>query len=294
MPDVAVPESSGNGRGYRVPRPDDLRNLKLGRRPQTSAPDPSPGPTATDEDSGRGLTTPTRGDWVEPGQQPPRSSGPEWIDPRDRREDSSGDSGQSPWQRMFGAIGSHSDAMQLGKPPSHLRRLAAHMVDCVIITAALSVIFPLVLGQPYLDIDPLRAWINELIDQANLAQGTGAEAIQTPNAGPESIPIRSPGINIATGLTLAAYILYHGVLLGQVGTTIGKRFMGISVFGPDGLPIGIPRGVIRSVGLYLTTTFAAVGFLVVLIHPRRRALHDLIAGSHPIERAESFERVDQV
>lgn len=293
MPNVVNPESSRGGPAHREPRPDDLRRLKLGARGQPASPTTDAQERRTPDAASEVAKPRTSGDWVEPGQSPPSASGSEWVDPRDQSRESAGDSNETPWQRLFGGAGAQSEALQLGKPPSHLKRLAAHIIDCVIITAALSVVFPAVLGVPYLDIDTLRMWFEEVIAQANLAQSGSTESAPSVSSTPDSIPIRSPGINVATGLTLAAYVLYHGVLLGVVGTTVGKRLFGISVCGPDGLPIGIPRGVIRSVGLYLTTTFAAVGFLVVLFHPRRRALHDMISGSHPIERAPSYERVDQ-
>ncbi len=294
MPDTPNPESSGTGPGVRVPRPDDLRNLKLGSRGRTGPAHDRPESDGPTDDKPRSEPASTSGGWVEPGQHRPSVSGQEWIDPRDRPNEPVDNSNQSPWRRMFGGSGDSSDPTVPGRPPSHWKRLVAYVIDAIIIASALSVIFPVVIGRPYIDIDEIRAWIEASANRANIEQANGASPTGSSENASESNPFPFLAFNTATGLNLAAYILYHGVLLGLVGATVGKRLMGITVCGTNGLPIGIPRGVVRSIGLFLTATLAAVGFLVVLIHPRRRALHDLIAGSYPIERSHSFERVDQL
>ena len=294
MPDIPDPESSGTGPGARVPRPDDLRNLKLGSRGRTDPAHDRTEPVGPTDDKSRSGPASTSGGWVEPGQHRPSVSGQEWIDPKSRSREPADDSNQSPWQRMFGGVGSNSDAALLGKPPSHWRRLVAYIIDAIIIASALSVIFPVVIGRPYIDIDEIRAWIEASANRAAIEQTNDANPTGSSENASDSNPFPFLAFNTATGLNLAAYILYHGVLLGLVGATVGKRLMGITVCGTNGLPIGIPRGVVRSIGLFLTATLAAVGFLVVLIHPQRRALHDMIAGSYPIERSHSFERVDRV
>ena len=293
MPDTPNPESSGTGPGVRVPRPDDLRNLKLGSRGRTGPAHDRPEPIGPTDDKSRSGPASTSGGWVEPGQHRPSVSGQEWIDPRNRSREPADDPNQSPWQRMFGSAGSVSDAVLSGKPPSHWKRLAAYIIDLTIIAAALSVIFPAVIGQPYIDIDEIRALVDALVNRTNLEQNGSVEPTGTTDNPSDSNPSALRALSVANGLNLAAYVLYHGVLLGLAGTTVGKRLMGIMVYGPNGLPIGISRAVIRSIGLFATATLAMVGFLVVLIHPRRRALHDLIAGSYPIERSHSIEPVDQ-
>ena len=302
MPDTPDPESSGTGPGVRVPRPDDLRNLKLGSRGRTDPAHDRPEPVGPTDDKSRSEPASTSGGWVEPGQHRPSVSGQEWIDPRNRSIEPADDSNQSPWQRMFGGVGSNSDAALLGKPPSHWRRLVAYIIDAIIIASALSVIFPVVIGRPYIDIDEIRAWIEASANRANIDQTNGVNTTETSNNTSDSNPFPFLPLNYATAINLAVFVLYHGVLLGLTGATIGKRLMGIAVLGTNGSPIGIPRGVVRSLGLFATATLVvvgfsvglAVGFLVVLIHPQRRALHDMIAGSYPIERSHSFERVDRV
>lgn len=293
MPDSTEPESSSAGRGVRTPRPDDLRNLKLGSRRRTDPEhDHTEATGQTDDRSPHGPSS-TSGDWVEPGQHRPSASGSEWIDPRNRSKEPVDGSDQNPWQRMFGGAGNVSDAALPGKPPSHWKRLIAYIIDATIIAAALSVIFPAVLGRPYIDIDEIRAWIEASSNRANIEHTDGDNLMGASENASDSNPFPFLAFNMATGLNLAAYLLYHGVLLGLVGATVGKRLLGITVCGTNGMPIGIPRGIVRSIVLFLTATLVAVGFLVVLIHPRRRALHDLVAGSYPVERSHSFKRVDQ-
>ena len=297
MPDNADPESSGDGHGRRVPRPDDLRNLKLGSHRRAGPVRERAEAQRPADDRTQSGPSSTSDDWIEPGQSRPSASGQEWIDPRDRSKGSADGSDESPWQRMFGSAGPNSDPALTGKPPTHWKRILAYIIDACIIAAALSVIFPAVLGQPFIDIDGIRAWIEASANQANLEQSNGLNTTETSSNTSDSNPFPLPGLNYTTALNIAVFVLYHGVLLGLTGATVGKRLFGISVLGTNGLPIGILRGVVRSLGLYATASLTvlglAVGFLVILIHPQRRALHDFLAGSYPIERSQSFERVDQ-
>ncbi len=65
------------------------------------------------------------------------------------------------------------------------------------------------------------------------------------------------------------------------GTTPGKRLMGLYVCGLDGR-VGLPfgRALLRYVGYLVSALPLGIGFLLPLFNARRRALHDLIAGSY--------------
>lgn len=81
---------------------------------------------------------------------------------------------------------------------------------------------------------------------------------------------------------LAVYLLYQ--FLGNLtGGTIGKRMMGITVVRKDGTPLGFARSVVRALGTLLSTPLFNFGFVVALLHPESRALHDLISGSVVVE-----------
>ena len=61
--------------------------------------------------------------------------------------------------------------------------------------------------------------------------------------------------------------------------TFGKRIMGLRVTSLDGSKIGFGRSSLRYVGRLLGVLTMLVGFLIALVTPRRRALHDYLAGT---------------
>jgi len=79
-------------------------------------------------------------------------------------------------------------------------------------------------------------------------------------------------------LWLGLLILYQfiGNLL---GATIGKRLMGIQVARRDGSPLGAARSLIRAAGYLLSAPLCNFGFLVALVHPESRTLHDILSGA---------------
>jgi len=76
-------------------------------------------------------------------------------------------------------------------------------------------------------------------------------------------------------LVSGVFIVEVGLLTGLLGFSIGKRFLGLRVEGPDGRPIGVPRALLRT-------------FLLALVIPalvrndEGRGLHDIAAGSRVI------------
>ncbi|MFI5425883.1 RDD family protein [Aeromicrobium sp. UC242_57] len=78
-----------------------------------------------------------------------------------------------------------------------------------------------------------------------------------------------------TFIVLGFFIAEVALLDGLLGSSIGKRLMGLRLENPEGRPIGIPRAVIRMVLLCL--------FLpAVVMTDDKRGLHDLAAGSRVV------------
>lgn len=67
------------------------------------------------------------------------------------------------------------------------------------------------------------------------------------------------------------------------GGTPGKKFFGLRVVTAEGESPGFLRSLVRAVGWLLSTPLANFGFLLALVHPRNRTLHDLLAGTYVIE-----------
>ena len=81
---------------------------------------------------------------------------------------------------------------------------------------------------------------------------------------------------------LAVYVVYQ--FLGNLaGATVGKRLMGLRVVRRDGQSLGVIASAARAVGHLLSTPLFNFGFLLALLHPENRALHDLLSGSLVVE-----------
>ena len=87
----------------------------------------------------------------------------------------------------------------------------------------------------------------------------------------------------AARLSLAAligYFLYCTLLESSAWqATLGKRALGLRVTNARGERIGLARAAARFVAKVLSVLTLCVGYLLVLVTPRRQALHDLIAGT---------------
>ncbi|MBI4051054.1 MAG: RDD family protein [Elusimicrobia bacterium] len=95
------------------------------------------------------------------------------------------------------------------------------------------------------------------------------------------------------GLWLFLYILYQAVLNSGGRVSLGKALLGIRVADLEGGPLSFPRGFLRALGYFLSTLFFNLGYVWAFFHPKKRAWHDLLAGSQVLEgRSKSgVERV---
>jgi len=85
-------------------------------------------------------------------------------------------------------------------------------------------------------------------------------------------------------LGVALHVIYHTVLVGGCGQTLGKMLMGVAVVRWDGAPAGYGRALLRCVGGGLCLLTLGLGRLLVLFTRDRRALSDLVAGTRPVQR----------
>ncbi|HET9854563.1 MAG TPA: RDD family protein [Methylomirabilota bacterium] len=85
-------------------------------------------------------------------------------------------------------------------------------------------------------------------------------------------------------LGVALHVIYHTVLVGGCGQTVGKMLMGVAVVRRDGAPAGYGRALLRCVGGGLCLLTLGLGRLLVLFTRDRRALSDLVAGTRPVQR----------
>lgn len=71
----------------------------------------------------------------------------------------------------------------------------------------------------------------------------------------------------------------------RYGTTLGKKPFRIYVVTEDQkLPISMKQAVLRTLGYVVSYIPLGAGFLMAAVHPEKRALHDLIAGTVSISK----------
>lgn len=75
---------------------------------------------------------------------------------------------------------------------------------------------------------------------------------------------------------LTAYFVLCWTTSGQ---TLGMRMMGLRLVSGAGTPPNLCRSIVRYVGRGLSIALLFTGYLLVLVHPRRRTLHDILAGT---------------
>ena len=98
-------------------------------------------------------------------------------------------------------------------------------------------------------------------------------------------------------LLVGAVVLYEVVPVVRYGATLGKALLGLRVLDGHGHRIGAPGAISRAVVIYgamaVTATALAVVWMALVVsvalHPWRRGLHDLAAGS----RVVALDREDR-
>ena len=91
-------------------------------------------------------------------------------------------------------------------------------------------------------------------------------------------------------LGIALHVVYHTVLVGGCGQTLGKMLLGVAVVRRDGAPAGYGRALLRCVGGGLCLLTLGIGQLPALWSRERRGLADLVAGTRPIEAGAPARR----
>lgn len=100
------------------------------------------------------------------------------------------------------------------------------------------------------------------------------------------LPRDLPGVLIVyagiIGLAMGLHFIYHVVLLGGCGQTVGRMALGIAVVRRDGAAPGYGRALLRSLGNALVVLTLGLAGLVFLFNRERRDLADLISGTRVV------------
>ena len=84
------------------------------------------------------------------------------------------------------------------------------------------------------------------------------------------------------GLGVGLHLIYHVVLLGGCGQTVGRMALGIAVVRRDGAPPGYHRALLRSLGNLVTALTLGLAALIALFNREGRDLADLLSGTRVI------------
>lgn len=85
-------------------------------------------------------------------------------------------------------------------------------------------------------------------------------------------------------LVFAGVILYRGYMVGRWGATVGKMAIRAQVVPADGRPMTMGRGFGRALAEVISDWTFGIGYLLVAFDERKRALHDMIAGTLVIQK----------
>ncbi len=151
-------------------------------------------------------------------------------------------------------------------PAGFLLRLAAYCLDFLIVNMASSI-----LCTPFA---PQLRILLEGADPEVLGTDVGRMLDFYQQAGPLMLLI--------SGIYSVVSVLYYVGFHGHTGSTPGKRLFGIRVVNVDGSALNYRRALTRYGGELLSFLILGFGYLMIITHPEKRALHDLLANTRVI------------
>ena len=278
------------------PHEDDLRSIMLGP-PRRIQADVGAGEFSADAKSE------AEPGWSDVAAERPVSEDPPWIGRETEVVD-------RPFEREYQQPPSYADVesdeeerhpralSRFGPPAGFGRRLIAYLIDNAVTIIILSLLFPLLLGRPYIDYEAIAAEIEAAGDEvaalptATPVLGNVDQQAQGDDFVASSNETQSLG-ELFGGLFLAFAVttIYNTILVGIWGTTVGKRILNIYVLDGDGNITGIPLAFARALATIVSTLIFYIGYLFIL-RSDHRALHDLLVGTYAITLTTS-ERPNQ-
>ena len=287
------------------PLPGDLRNLIL-ERPSAHSPDHSNWNDQTVQDQSN------EPEWVRPGEQPRSPDKTPW---RGRgQEDSSHDTrtAHSEYESCIrcGAVLEDDDnycpscgtsstgveyvresgvaipapqpdaVAQFGPPAGFGIRLVAFLIDLTAVSVILLIIAPLIMNRALIDMDGLNEYIDYV--QQVVADAGSLEAGGSVPDVPERAVTAIDNLQLVSLMNAIIYSIYQGVMIGLVGTTLGKRLMRVYVLDSNGSVMGLPRSMARAALIFASMLFFYFAFIFVLFRSDRRGLHDLVANTYAV------------
>ncbi len=146
-----------------------------------------------------------------------------------------------------------------GEPAGFWRRLAAFLLDNVLLTcASCAVVIPFV-----------------------ILLGVASPDLQSEPAALNAASFALQGVSI-----ILAWLYFAFMESSASGATLGKRVLGIMVTDREGYQITFARATGRYFGKILSGIICYIGFIMAAFTPEKQALHDMIAGTYVVRRGD--------
>jgi uncharacterized RDD family membrane protein YckC len=113
-----------------------------------------------------------------------------------------------------------------------------------------------------------------------------AVAVEVLNVSPEVWDLEHPRLYLTIGVYLAIAFVYHVLMEGLLGWTLGKKVVGIRVAALDGSPAGLGRSLVRNLIRPLDASWPLgvfLGMSLMMTTRRRQRLGDLAARTLVVE-----------
>ena len=88
----------------------------------------------------------------------------------------------------------------------------------------------------------------------------------------------------------AVIVIYYLFFWALFGFTPGKLLLGLRIVRQNGNKIGLGRAIVRFVGYWISIIPLGLGFIWIILDPKREAWHDKLAGTHVIYTWEKIKK----
>jgi len=142
--------------------------------------------------------------------------------------------------------GDGQGAYAKGRPAGFWIRVAASVIDGILLSAVITVLAAVVFGENY--------WSED------------------------------EDLQLSDGIAQFLSVIYYTAGVALFAATVGKRVLRMQVIRPDGSRVGYGRAFVRYLATFLSAVILAIGFLMIAFRRDKRGLHDLICDTVVIIR----------
>ena len=91
-------------------------------------------------------------------------------------------------------------------------------------------------------------------------------------------------------IVTAVIVIYNLFFWTLLGYTPGKFLLGVKIVRRNGSKLGLGRAIVRFVGYWISIIPLGLGFIWIILDPKREGWHDKLAGTHVIYTWEKIKK----